>query len=125
MNLLTYHLPTHILLADACKQGLGRYSANGLSWRCQLPDHLISRAHINLLEFLASILGIWLEILTNGVTQEVCLLCMSDNSTSTGWLRKSNFQEEDESSTKTTVKLIVARNLATLLIDTNTMLYSQ
>ena len=58
MNLLTYRKPTHIYRSDACEHGLGGYSSTGKAWRLKFPPHLLGRAHINLLEFLASIICI-------------------------------------------------------------------
>ena len=55
MNLLTYCSPIHLHRSDACEYGLGGYSAKGLAWRWEIATHLLSRAHINLLEFLADI----------------------------------------------------------------------
>ena len=124
MNLLTIRQPTHLFRSDACEHGLGGYSAEGTAWRWPLPPHLLARAHINLLEFLASIICIWLEIL-RGVQPESCFLSMGDSTTATGWLRKSNFKEEDEDDEETTAKLVAARHLATLLQDTRACLYAQ
>ena len=50
---------------------------------------------------------------------------MGDSTTSSGWLRKSNFHEEDETDTEQTAKLIAARQLATMIVDSKYCLYSQ
>jgi len=125
MNLLTYRQPSHLFRSDACEHGLGGYSADGLAWRWHLPNHLLSRAHINLLEFLASIICIWLDILRGKVPPQSCILSMGDSTTATGWLRKSNFQEDNEDDEETTAKLVAARHLATLIQNAQACLYAQ
>ena len=125
MNLLTYRQPSHLFRSDACEHGLGGYSADGLAWRWPLPNHLLSRAHINLLEFLASIICIWLDILRGNVPPQSCILSMGDSTTATGWLHKSNFQEDDEDDVETTTKLVAARHLATLIQNAQACLYAQ
>ena len=125
MNILSYRSPTHLYRSDSCKHGLGGYTAQGLAWRWIIPDRLLSRAHINLLEFLASIICIWLDILEGHVLPESCLLSMGDSTTAAGWLRKSNFKEDDENDVETTVKLVAARHLATLILQAKACLYSQ
>lgn len=125
MNLVTYRQPSHLFRSDACEHGLGGYSADGLAWRWPLPTHLLSRAHINLLEFMASIICIWLDILKGNVPPQSCILSMGDSTTATGWLRKSNFQEENEDDTDTTAKLVAARHLASLIQGAEACLYAQ
>ena len=125
MNILSYRSPTHLYRSDSCKHGLGGYTSQGLAWRWIIPDRLLPRAHINLLEFLASIICIWLDILKGRVPPESCLLSMGDSTTAAGWLRKSNFKEDDENDVETTVKLITARHLANLILHAKACLYSQ
>ena len=109
MNLLTYRSPTHVYHSDACEHGLGGFSAEGKAWRWKIPDKLLSRAHINLLEFLGSIVCIWLDILDKDTPPESCLLAMGDSITAIGWLKKSNFTEVDEEDIDTTTKLLASR----------------
>ena len=125
LNLLTYRTPTHVYRSDACERGLGGFSKGGRAWRWEIPKHLQARAHINFLEFLASITCIKLDELEGRITPESCLLAMGDSTTATGWLRKSNFQEEDEDDHTTTAKLKAARDLAQTLIRSESMLYTQ
>ena len=125
MNLLTYRRPTHIYRSDACEHGLGGFSAKGRAWRWTIPTHLLSRAHINLLEFLASIICIWVDAIEGVIKPEDCLLSLGDNTSATGWLRRSNFLEEGEEDHDTTVKLLAARHLASTIQQTDSCLYSQ
>ena len=50
---------------------------------------------------------------------------MGDSTTAAGWLRKSNFKEDDENDVETTVKLVAARHLVTLILKTKACFYSQ
>ena len=125
MNLLTYRTPTHVYRSDACEHGLGGFSAKGRAWRWQIPNYLLYRAHINLLEFLASVICIWIDEIEGNIAPEDCLLALGDNTSSAGWLRRSNFMEDDEEDHDTTIKLLVARHLATIIQRTSSCLYSQ
>ena len=125
MNLLTYRTPTHVYRSDACEHGLGGFSAKGRAWRWQIPDNLLDRAHINLLEFLASITCIWIDEIEGNIAPEDCLLALGDNTSATGWLRRSNFIESDEQDHDTTTKLLAARHLATIIQRSSSCLYSQ
>jgi hypothetical protein len=52
-----------IYWTDACIHGLGGYSNFGRAWRMAIPTNLIGRAHINLLEFMGTIISPWLDFL--------------------------------------------------------------
>ena len=95
MNLITYHTLNHVYCSDSCEHGLGCYCTTEKAWRWIIPTHLLSRAHINLLKFIAIIVCIWLNYLYNYIPPESCLLCLGDSTTSSGWFQKSNFQKED------------------------------
>ena len=99
MNLTTYCTPTQVYRSYACEYGLRGYSTTVKAWRWIVPTPILSHAHINLLEFLASIVCIWQDYLDNDISPESCILSMGDSTTSSGWLQKSNFQEEDETNT--------------------------
>ena len=115
MTLLTYCSPTHVYRSDACKHGIGGFSAEGKARRWKILDKLLSQAHINLLEFLGSIVCIWLDILDKDTPPESCLLAMGDSTTAIGWLKKSNLEEVDEEDTDTTAKILAFRWLARLV----------
>lgn len=53
MNLLTYRLRNAQSKVDACPRGMGGDSKPGRAWRFIIPHHLLCRARINRLEFLA------------------------------------------------------------------------
>ena len=67
MKLIIYHNLTHVYRSNACEHGLRSYSATVKAWRWIIPIHLLSRAHINLLDFLASIVRIWLDHMDNEI----------------------------------------------------------
>jgi hypothetical protein len=104
---------------------MGGYNIySGVAWRLQLPLDLTKRAHINTLEFMASVITIWIDAFHNKIAANDCILSQTDSTTAAGWLRKSNFSDNlllPESS----LRLVVARKLASLLIDTSSCLYSQ
>ena len=81
MNLIIYHTLTHVYRSDACEHGLGCYSVTENSWQWIIPTHLLSSAHINLLNFLASIVCIWLDYLYNDIPPESFLLSMGYSTT--------------------------------------------
>jgi hypothetical protein len=130
MNLLTFRRPTIVLRLDAStSHGLGGYTADGRVWRWKLPTSWQGRFNINILEFMAIIIGVWIEVMEGRVPELSCLLAMSDNTSAAGWLRKSNFREEIdgtlESKADMKLKRILARHLATITLRGKFCLYSQ
>ncbi len=75
---------------------MGGFSHSGRAWRYELPDHLRSRAHIGLLEFIAQIVSVKLDIYEGNIHPEDCVLMMGDSTNGMGWVRKSNFMELGE-----------------------------
>ena len=101
------------------------FTSEGLVWKWKFPRDLVGVLSINLLEFIASVVCIWLDSTLDLIPEESCLLSMGDSTTATGWMRKSNFQPEGESDTDTTAKLQVARLLARISLKHKACLYSQ
>jgi hypothetical protein len=66
-------------------------------------------------------INIWVDIINDDVPAESCFLSQTDSSSAAGWLRKSNFAEK----TETMVQLTTARQLATLMINAKSRIYSQ
>ena len=87
--------------------------------------NLRGRAHINFLEFIAQVIGIWIDIEDGDITELDCILAMGDNTPSMGWLRRTNFRENDESNTEWIAKQKVARQLARLILNSMSCLYRQ
>ena len=123
MNLLTTRRPTHILFSDACPGGLGGYSiTTGQAWRHKInPSTTNPKVSNNLLEFIGSVVQIWLTVGFDPTCQpHSCLLAWTDSSSGAGWLHKSNFDEHDED-----LHDNVARHLARTLIQSSCMLFPQ
>ena len=105
MNLCTYRCPTIAYRADACPQGLGGFSHRGRTWRFRITTHLNFRATLNFLEFIASTIGPWIDILENNTIPLDYILSQINSSTTEGWLRRFNFKEATESNLQTREKL--------------------
>jgi len=122
INNIVFRKPTTFYRSDASEFGLGGYNLiSGQAWRFQLPVDLRLQTLLNSLEFLACVITIWIDILNNKINPEDCILSQSDSTSATGWLRKSNFCDEENSQ----VQLVTARQLATLVLNSKTCLYSQ
>ena len=125
LNLLTFRKPDKIYICDAAEYGLGGFASHGRAWTYIIPDEVKGRAHINILEYLAQVVSIWLDIIENKTDAEDCLLCMGDNTSAMGWLRRSNFRQKDENDCTWLVKQQIGRHLASIILDSNVMLYHQ
>ena len=125
MNLLTCRCPTHEHTSDACEHGIGGWSSSGRAWRFALPEEPWGRFTLNYLEFLAAVIGPWIDHIEGNLPTLSCALSGTDSTTAEGWLRKSNFVSHGEKDADVAVKLATARKLADMLIETNTMLCSQ
>ena len=125
MNLVVFRKPDVIYIGDASEHGLGVYVSHGRAWRFTILENLRGRAHINLLQFLIHVVSIWIDILEKRISKQDCLLVMGDSTTAMGWLRRTKFQYDDESNHEWIVKQDVARKLAELVLDSETVLYEQ
>ena len=92
---------------------------------CPLPEELWGRFTLNCLEFLAAVIGPWIDHIEGNLPTLSCVLSGTDSTTAEGWLRKSNFVSHGEKDADAAVKLATAWKLADMLIETNTMLHSQ
>ena len=126
MNLITFRAPDKIYINDASEHGLGGgFATHGRAWRWNIPSNLQGRAHINLLEFLAQLISIWIDIMEGTTKPQDCLLGMGDSTAAMGWLRRSNFREKDETDVEWIVKQDVARKVAELVLKADAVLYRQ
>lgn len=130
MNLLTFRKPTRTYISDAAEHGISGFNTtSGKAWSYVIPENLRGRAHINLLEYLGQVICIWLDILDGTIEEEDCLLSMGDSTSALGWMRRSNFRAtegtEAEKNEDWIAKEKVSRKLAQLVLDSNTVLYSQ
>ena len=80
-----------------------------------------------MLEFLASIIGPWIDLVEGNLPPLSCILSMTDSTTSAGWLRKSNFTDDSdgECDAHITCKLELARAHALRLMHNKIKEYSQ
>ena len=123
LNLLTLRVPTVILRADACPYGLGRYSlTSGQAWRFKIPPQYRGGLSLNLLEYLASVTTIIVEVEANQIRPEACLLSQLDNSMADYWLHRGGARFQG---TEKAIHLDVSRWLATILLWSKACNYSQ
>ena len=125
MNLLCFRSPNKRYRTDACERGMGGFSHRGRAWRYELPLYLRGRAHIGLLEFIAQIVSLKIDIFEGNISLEDCILMMGDSSNGMGWVRKSNFQEIGENIEDQIAKLAAARHLAEISVEHSLVVYSQ
>jgi hypothetical protein len=119
LNILVNRVPTHLYRCDASLHGIGGYSDRGRAWRFEIPEELRLRASINLLEFIGSILGPWIDFVEGNLPPESSIFSQGDNTTAASWLQKTNFNS------KKPAHLKVARRLANLLLESATQLVNE
>jgi hypothetical protein len=122
MNNLTLRKPSHLYRLDASEFGLGGYNiTSGDAWRFELPVDCRLHTSLNSLEFLACMITIWINMLSNKISEESCLLSQTDSTSASGWLHKTNFADREDEN----VQLTTASQLANISIRTRSCLYSQ
>jgi hypothetical protein len=126
MNLISFWCQTHIYQLDSCPYGLGGYShKDGFAWRLELQEQHRFRASNNLLEFIASIITPWIDMILKRLQPGDCILSMTNSTTSTRWLKKTFFSKAAMDPTKSTICLKIARKHAGLFIHHYIKEYSQ
>jgi hypothetical protein len=94
---------------------------------CQDAKRLAFWASNNLLEYIASMISLWFDMLAGCLNRGDCALSMTDSSTSVGWLRKTNFWEllgENADPAQSRVRINTARHHATLFLKAGIKEYS-
>ena len=121
-NNVCFTKQTSETLTDASEFGLGGFNTStGKAWRFEIPLWMRKTMHINLLEFIACTIGIWLEIIDNRNQNKFQRIhALTDNSSAVGWLYKASFNPKTHHGHDT-----VARKLATLLLESKTTITSQ
>ncbi len=112
-------------MCDASEYGSGGFASHDRAWTYQIPLELRNRAHINILEYLAQIISIWIDIIEGTTKPEDCLLSIGDNTSALGWMRSSNFRQKDDSDISWRVKQQLGSKLASLVLDADVVLYKQ
>ncbi len=122
LNLLVYRVPNQILRTDACEHGLGGFSlTTGRAWRWEIPLEHRNKKSVNYLKFLACIACIVLSLHEGEGAEEDCILSLGDNTSSLGWLRKSNFAADEEQASHSAL----ARHFANLMASESRCHFSQ
>jgi hypothetical protein len=125
MNLLGFCSPNRIYYSDSCSAGLGGYSNQGFAWRFRIPDDLLFRASNNLLEFLAAIITMWINIIGGRLSPGDCTLLMTDSTTAKGGMKKTNFSKAGKDPIQASTHVDAVRKYAQVFLDVDVKGYSQ
>ena len=115
INNIVFSKPVVSLWSDACEYDIGEYSENGLAWRWRIPVSWHRKLMLNLLEFLASSVTTYMNILQMG--QGSHILSLTDSSSALGWMHKASFDPVNAESHDA-----VARLLGWTLVSNDTSL---
>jgi hypothetical protein len=75
INNIVFQKPSLFYRSDASGLGIGGYNiSTGSAWHLEIPVHLRLRASFNSLEFIASIITIWIDILNNEILPEAIVI---------------------------------------------------
>ena len=88
INNIIYRQPTHIRWDDSCPIGIEDVSLLVRAYRFPIPRTLQGQVSNNALEFLAIVVGCWLDVHENRIQEENCILAVTDNSSCVGWMHK-------------------------------------
>ncbi len=95
------------------------------AWRFRIPDDLLFRASNNLLEFLAAIVTLWVDIINGCLSSGDCALSMTDGTMAEGWMRKSNFSKYGVDPVQARTQVNAARKYAKIFMIADVKSYSQ
>jgi hypothetical protein len=113
LNILVHRQPTNVIITDACPRGIGGFSLpSGKAWRMYFSPKLVIVN--NSIEFLASVVGIWVAINNKDITTLGGILSLCDNKSCVHWLQHSHFNSETHS-----VNCTISCHLASLTILNN------
>jgi hypothetical protein len=108
LNSVVYRQPTHAYQSNSCPAGLGGFSHQGFAWHFYLLPKLQFHASNNLLKHPAVIITPRVGIIVGRLSNGNCALLMTNNTTSEGWLKKTNFIEDGEDPIQATICIEVA-----------------
>jgi hypothetical protein len=102
--------------------GMGGFDSKGSSWQYKLSpeDSRACARQNNSLEFVATLITVWLSARRNDKEAEHCFLALSDNSSTVGWLHKANVDDS-----KNLPLHMATRKFAEGLLEADCCLYSQ
>ena len=89
INNIVFVKPSVMLWSDACEYGIGGYIENDVAWRWRIPAAWHEKLTLNLLEFLASAVTIYMIILKMG--QGSHILEFTYSSSTLVWMHKTSF----------------------------------
>ena len=118
INNIVFVKPSVTLWSDACEYCIWGYSEHVLAWRWKIPDTCHGKLTLNLLEFLASAVTIYMTILQLG--QGSHILAFTYSSSALGSMHKASFDPVNAES-----HYVVVRWLVWTLVNNETSLYSQ
>ena len=89
--------PTKINISDSCPLVLGGISIHGWYCRYHIPRTLQGRNSNNILEYIAEIIIIWVDIIEGHMNKEIFVLALSGSYIAIEWTCKSNFDKVKQS----------------------------
>ena len=116
-NRLVCHVPTQLLHADSCPEGMGGYSVgSGRAWRFHIDEIMLktmmehnptnkTRSN-NLFEYIAIVVTMWVDCWFGDVNENDAALALSDNSSAVGWMYKSSFGTDKPHHVKVSKRLM-------------------
>jgi len=74
LNLISYRRPSVISWSDSCPLGLGGFDSLGDAWQYKLSDDdtVACALKNNSLEFVASLISVWLAVINKTAGRESC-----------------------------------------------------
>ena len=99
LNNIVFKTTTVTLWSSSCKYVIVGYNNKGMVWSWYTPPELHGVLTLNLLEFLASELSIYMNIQKLGNGDHI--LAFTDISRDIGWMHKASFDPVNEGGHKT------------------------
>ena len=85
----------------------------GFAWRFEMPEDLLFWASNNLLEYIASMICLWVDTLAGHLHRGDCALSMTDKrATAEVWMHKTNFRVSDKDQIQMDVRVKAAQKFA-------------
>ena len=92
INLLVCRRPSKICLSDSCPYGIVGFSClSGRAWRLKIPLDVVGKVSNNLLEFIAEVTCMWIDVIEKQMDHLDCCLSFEDNTSAVSWMHLSNF----------------------------------
>ena len=82
MDLITFREPDIVYICDTVECGSGGFVSNGRAWTYQKPPELRTKVQLNIQEYIAQIVAIWIDITEKRTNREDYMSAIDDSSTS-------------------------------------------